>query len=151
GGNPAASLSTLFWPSPSRVRPATDRYRSQSGAVRRRGSEPWNEVAPGLDPDGRSGEITSDRLPPAAEMRGQECLRDRGESHAVFRSLEAVPLVRKRKVGDGNAAGLERGHHLLGLRGHHADIAHALGDQDRLGRPFEVIDRGALAQECAAL
>ena len=61
-----------------------------------------------------------------------------------------MPLVGKRDVGDGHAALLEGSHHLLRFRGDHPDIAHALCDQDRLGRAFEVVDRRAFGEKGAA-
>src|SRR5712692_6065114 len=84
--------------------------------IARRLVETGNQIAPGPELDGRSGEIIAHGLGPAAQMLGKKHFEDGIERAAIFLPPESVAFVRIVDVGHRNIARLHGADDLLGFR-----------------------------------
>src|SRR5258705_5151061 len=121
-----------------------------TSGLARRLIETGNQIASGLECDGRSGEIISHGLGPPAQMPGEKHFEDGVERATILLSPESVALVRIVDVGYRNVARLHGADDLLGFRRLDPHVVGTLSDQQRAHDPLDMVERRALLQDPSA-
>src|SRR6266849_4914371 len=116
GRSSSASSAPREWDASAALRRESRIMAPPHWNIARRLVETGNQIAPGPELDGRSGEIIAHGLGPAAQMLGKKHFEDGIERAAIFLPPETVAFVRIVDIGYWDVARLHGANDLLGFR-----------------------------------